>query len=517
MPLVRPLIFAAAAALVCELLSAGTPQPVPEPDLVPAVRVVPAPSSPCVPPEPAPAPHAAAAVQWITLSADGRRAAAHRVNGELQVWNLPDGKLIAIIRDGPYHPSFSRDGRWLVGTGPDAQATPLVVFDAGTGEEVFRQPYSIDLRDRRQHVVGVDHEGVAWASLGRGLPRFARYAIPSGELLEVVAAPETAQAAFSPDGTRIVVAGWEAFATRDLAAGADWKVIERYGLPPPRCGSYRQPFPNPLGFLADGRLIVSERAVRFRPELSGPVTFSHDGRRFARLQSESVNGRWRITGVHVYETATLGAIRRAPLPADVDAVALMHDGRQVVVARAGGGLEVRHWDWHAEERPGLADPRPGREWDDLAERDARVALAAVCAMVAAPDAAVRTLGERVAKGDAVRVAALVRDLGNDVFAARERASAELAELGWRAETQLRDAAANSPDAEVRDRAHRLLARVRVGNRGGSDDLRAVRAVEVLERIGSAGARELLARWAADYPGTVLGTEAAAAAGRVARK
>jgi hypothetical protein len=61
--------------------------------------------------------------------------------------------------------------------------------------------------------------------------------------------------------------------------------------------------------------------------------------------------------------------------------------------------------------------------------------------------------------DRDRVAALIRQLGDDQFTRRERASKELAALGEHALANL-DAAISSPDAEVRRRAEVLLRQIR---------------------------------------------------------
>ena len=64
-------------------------------------------------------------------------------------------------------------------------------------------------------------------------------------------------------------------------------------------------------------------------------------------------------------------------------------------------------------------------------------------------------------GNRERIARLVRDLGDNNWAVRERASRELAGMGRLAESALRDAA-GSNDAEVVRRARRLLADCRSG-------------------------------------------------------
>src|SRR4051794_22889191 len=56
----------------------------------------------------------------------------------------------------------------------------------------------------------------------------------------------------------------------------------------------------------------------------------------------------------------------------------------------------------------------------------------------------RTVGE----ADRDKIAALIKQLADDDFGTREKASSELVSLGGRAEAQLRDAVKNNPDPEV---------------------------------------------------------------------
>src|SRR5215472_6311207 len=56
-----------------------------------------------------------------------------------------------------------------------------------------------------------------------------------------------------------------------------------------------------------------------------------------------------------------------------------------------------------------------------------------------------------------KIAALIKQLGDDSFDERERASAQLVAIGERAEAQLREAVKNPPEAEVKARAEQCLA------------------------------------------------------------
>lgn len=70
------------------------------------------------------------------------------------------------------------------------------------------------------------------------------------------------------------------------------------------------------------------------------------------------------------------------------------------------------------------------------------------------------------------IARLITDLGSDAFATREAATAALLKAGKAAEAQLRQAAEKATDAEVRNRATVVLARL-ADSAGGGKVLRAV--------------------------------------------
>jgi HEAT repeat protein len=102
------------------------------------------------------------------------------------------------------------------------------------------------------------------------------------------------------------------------------------------------------------------------------------------------------------------------------------------------------------------------------------------------------------------------DSGNHID--RERAAAELERLGEQAGPALKKAA-ESPSPEVRRRAERLLAKLDWPTVTG-DEARAIRVVELLERLATAPAQKLLAELAGGAASSRLTREAAAALRRL---
>lgn len=96
----------------------------------------------------------------------------------------------------------------------------------------------------------------------------------------------------------------------------------------------------------------------------------------------------------------------------------------------------------------------------------------------------------IAKSDVARIEALIKELDDDDFKIRDRASKELGRIGAPAEARL-ERATKSHSAEVRSRARLLLAELKDGRSSDPNIRREIRAVSVLGRIGTPRAIEYL--------------------------
>jgi hypothetical protein len=118
--------------------------------------------------------------------------------------------------------------------------------------------------------------------------------------------------------------------------------------------------------------------------------------------------------------------------------------------------------------------------------------------------------------DTKRWRKLLDDLDSDDFGVRTAAERELERLvGGLDRSLLRGALAASTSLEVRLRLKRLLARATLLAAG--EPLRGVRAIAVLERIGSPAAIGVLRRLAGGEPKARLTGEAKASLERLARR
>jgi hypothetical protein len=104
------------------------------------------------------------------------------------------------------------------------------------------------------------------------------------------------------------------------------------------------------------------------------------------------------------------------------------------------------------------------------------------------------------------VAARLRDLDHQKFAERERATRELEEVGDHVAPALERFLATRPSVEARARAERILETIR-GHGAAGKAAQCLRALEVLEWIGSPRARALVEKLAQGAEGASW-TEAA---------
>jgi hypothetical protein len=207
----------------------------------------------------------------------------------------------------------------------------------------------------------------------------------------------------------------------------------------------------------------------------------------------------------------------------ISSVALSADGKTF----ATGSWDTTALIWDATKvlrrqrsKPaGLTAQQREALWADLASPDAARAYRAMWDLVEEPQDGLPFVKERikpVPKVEAARIAQWIESLENDKFSVREQATAELNLLGEVALPSLRKAMTGQVSLEGRRRMEKLLDTF-----GGPvpppETLRALRAVEMLEHIGSPEARLLLHAFSLGAPEARVTQDAKASLKRLATR
>jgi hypothetical protein len=229
---------------------------------------------------------------------------------------------------------------------------------------------------------------------------------------------------------------------------------------------------------------------------------SQDGRMLALSgNSWGSEAERSVKYVRVFEIATAQERCRFRSPDDGQlSLAVAPDCRTLT----SGSLDVTVLQWdltlgESTRKQPLNDAEFTARWTDLHSRDAALAYRAQWQLAAAADGAVARLAKRmrpVPTPDAQRMAALVRDLGDEQFDTRTAAYAALLKLEDLAEPALRAGVKQAKDLETRRRLETLLQRI---DTFSPERLAELRAIEVLERVQTAAARALLRELATGCP------------------
>jgi WD40 repeat protein len=437
----------------------------------------------------------------FALSPQGKNSVtAERYGGGIRLWDVVTGK---VVRD------FASRQREVTSTAFSADSTILAV---GGGKPYRSGVNPIDL-----------------------------WNIQTGEKLQElnVAKGEIVSLGFSPDGKMIAVAsnydnlGWDRvseISLWDLRSGkAIWK------RPVPKGSIHSLAFSPNSKILATGdrdatiRLwdansgkqlseFGGQRAFLSWAFLSCPLIFSTDGKTIAvgSQSDERRNGTvqlWEVaSGTIRWESSGLqGAItslafspdRRLLASGSMDTTVLLWD----LWRDLGYGLQSR--DISAKELEEL--------WSDLAASNAQDAFQTIKKLVGAKQSVaflkqhLRAVPQKPVSTE--QVGRWIRELDDDEFETRENATRELEQIGKAAKAALLEKIKKMPSPEVRRRVEELLDKMD-SSQPGLEMVRPVRALEVLEYIGTPEAQEVLNELSEGKTEAVLTQEAKAALSRL---
>jgi hypothetical protein len=228
-----------------------------------------------------------------------------------------------------------------------------------------------------------------------------------------------------------------------------------------------------------------------------------------------------LFGIHICDARSSEVVAHFTMPEAVRSgltpgsyagcLAFSRDGRRMATGMPDGTILV----WNVSLPPAgtlhLSAKEIGALWTDLADDDAAKAWRAVWRLADAPQDALSFLRGRVklyptASADVMRK--LLAELDSDSFDVRQAAVKRVKELGLQAEPALRAALNAKPSLEQRRRIEELLAALPVATSPPTpEELRQLRALIVLQLIGTPEARRLLEEAAKGPPSARLTRQA----------
>ncbi len=476
----------------------------------------------------------------VTYSRDGKLIATSSKDGTARLWDAATGKTRFILTGHKlqvYSAAFSPDGKYLATASGDKT---LKLWDTATGKEV---------RDFVGHgdevyCVTFSPDGTKLASTSSN-QLVCIWEVATGTRLHSLSGHtgRVLGAAFSPDGGRLVTSCASNTANASEPAGEVrvWDVKtgkEIFTLPARNIGIVT------VAFSPDGKRLAGsclKQSVKVWELATGQealvltghtlevysVAFSPDGRRLA-----SCSGKWgqdKGGELKVWDVATgKELLSLQPHTTAIWSIAFSPDGQRL--ASSSGKFnaiapgEVKVWDLSGlPATPAPLVPDAGQLaalWDDLGGNDVPKAYRAVWSMSAAPAQVVPFLKERVRPpvGNAVyeRVPKLIAHLDDDDFEVREKAYKELEKIGQVAHPALRKALIDG-SVEVQRQAAHLLEIKGEAPPLTAEEVQMLRAIEVLQIIGTPAVRPLLEKLAAGAPAAPITGEALLALKRLHRR
>ncbi|HEV3255668.1 MAG TPA: sigma-70 family RNA polymerase sigma factor [Gemmataceae bacterium] len=443
----------------------------------------------------------------LAFSPDSKTLAAGVTANAIYLWDVGTHKLVRRLeRDkknaGPawgkfLAVAFSPDGQTLASAGPDGAVR---LWNVGTGQALRR----LSLLDRASEfcsaeAVAFSPDGktlAAWGTTGTGANKVRLWEVATGKQLAHLTAEMNVPSTPPP---RFWSAGWQEDVFSRIAFSPDGKML----------AMNRWQKTILVWEVASGK----ERCLlKGHEEPTVCVAFAPDGRALASASLDNTIRLWDLaTGKELGKlTGHRGKAHSLAFSADGKTLVSAGDDTTLLAWDVGG---MTHRSRRRNERL-PADEWPAL-WSDLAGADASRAYRAMNRLMAAPGPTVLALKGRLRPAPAAdprRLTQLLSDLDSNQFAVREKASQELEKLAETAKPAVQQALARSPSSlELRRRLERILDKLAVPSGGR---LQQLRAVEVLEHIGTAEARQILTALSKGVPEARLTQAAKATLGRL---
>jgi WD40 repeat protein len=489
------------------------------------------------------------------LSPDGRTLAFHRDkekcfdNREIRLWDMAAGREIGGFpteRWAEVHLAFAPDGKTLAAV--NNSVIFLLEVDARKLLRDFHQRQLINSTfcatafapDGKALVTGECDGSVRLWNPADGKEQ-RRLVFKNSEKVDDKYQMDVVEAVgFSPDGRALAALGWTPSYGVRMSV---WDCETNGGAPQLAWNTTTPDMPNYSNersflevrpmlpsflFTPDGHMLAVSRCQKTIPiweaatgrqrlllaghqEPCNYIAMTRDGRTLASSGCDNTIRLWDLETGDPLRTLTG---HRGP----ANALVFSADGKTLV--STGNDTTMLFWDVAAvTQRPkpkvvALSPEECKSLWTDLAGADAAKAYKAIRAFSAAPAQTASFLGERLRPARSAKkeeVDRLIAELDSDDFQVREKAASELEELGGTVGPALRQVIAGRPSAEVRARVNRLLEKLATP---APELLRNLRALEALEAVGGAEARQVVERIAKGAAEARLTRDAKAALARL---
>jgi WD40 repeat protein len=410
---------------------------------------------------------------WLVFSAHGRYlATSGHSDDRMNIWDMGKGKIVCQMEGPknsyPYWTNvvFSAGESLMASTG---KTGAIVLWNIATGERLRQFDASrgtagcLAFGPGGKTLAAAIHLGESSGGYPPGGGPIHVWDTATGKQQWKTEQPDrgTDTLAFSPDGSLLAGAGVDGLYLWDAVTGKELSRLESDN--PVICSPVFSP-DNRLLAAATWDQSQDESTICLWEVASGTVRISFQGHR----------GRTNV-------------------------LAFSSDGG--MLASAAEDTTVMLWGIAARQKPfkvrrvPLAAKEMEGIWAQLALPNAAKAYPAFCTLIESPGDALRLFTKRLIPDpgiDQKNLDHLIGDLDSNRFAIRQAAIRKLENMDDSTHPTFRMVLASKPSLEVAKRLERVLKKTRYPLASGNV-LRQLRALEVLERIGTAEAQRLLKR------------------------
>ncbi len=469
-------------------------------------------------------------VDCLTFSPDGKTLASAGNHDKIILWNTTSWKHDRVVKDGARYLSFSPDGKRLssvinkevhiseVATGKDVFTASVPDINFLVATQFSTDGLKLFTLDRKFHV-------------GRREPvtdHLRHWNAVTGKQVNDWTLPRNMQSLLLfPDGMTVVARCDKDAILHNVGSGGDRPLQVRKASPTTdRLDSVAL---SPDGKVLAGGLSSDTCSIRLWEVTTGreivilqaqersayAIAWSPDG----RMVASSDRRGFREDGVvRVWDIPSGKEIAKfTGYPSTALSLAFSPDGAYLSAGLLDGTILV--WDV-ASVRPKFKANKITKEqleahWKALAADDSTMAFQSCWALVAAAEQSVPILRDRlkpVVAVDDAKVQKWIADLDSDEITVRDAATKELKKLGSQAAAAIEKSMKGTLTPETRQRLERIAEELDEVVEPAT--LRVIRAVMVLEKIGSPEARAILQTLAKGAKGVRETEESKAALARL---